>query len=148
MPAPYSADLRERVLAACERGHGSHADIARRFSVAESTVSTWWRVLCESGRRTAQPPGRGPEPRLAGAGEAALVELVEADTDATLDTYAARLDERVGITVSPPVLCRTLKRLGLTRKKRRVAPPSRTGPTSGPNVRRLSPNSPALTRPD
>jgi transposase-like protein len=31
MPRAYSTDLRERVLAACEAGEGSQAEVARRF---------------------------------------------------------------------------------------------------------------------
>jgi transposase-like protein len=38
MPRPYSADLRERALAACERREGSRAGIARRFVVGVSTL--------------------------------------------------------------------------------------------------------------
>jgi transposase-like protein len=41
MPRPYSADLRERVLAACEQGEGTREGIARRFRVAASTVYSW-----------------------------------------------------------------------------------------------------------
>jgi transposase len=39
MARPYLRDLRERVLAAAERGEGSQAGIARRFRVGERTVS-------------------------------------------------------------------------------------------------------------
>ena len=33
MSQPYSADLRERVLVACERGDLRHVEIERRFQV-------------------------------------------------------------------------------------------------------------------
>src|SRR5512147_1876654 len=38
MPRPYSADLHERVLEACERGEGSQEEIARRLKVCSATV--------------------------------------------------------------------------------------------------------------
>jgi transposase len=38
MPQPYSADLRERVLVACERGDLSQVEIARRFQVCPATA--------------------------------------------------------------------------------------------------------------
>ena len=41
MPGAYSADLRERVLLACEHGKLSRARIAKAFRVAESTVYRW-----------------------------------------------------------------------------------------------------------
>ena len=47
MPRPYSADLRERALAACERREGSRAAIARRFVVGVSTLRDWLRQARE-----------------------------------------------------------------------------------------------------
>jgi transposase len=38
MGRPYSTDLRERVLRACEVGTESQATIARRFEISESAV--------------------------------------------------------------------------------------------------------------
>jgi transposase len=38
MPGAYSADLRERVLRACERGGLSRAAVAAMFAVGETTV--------------------------------------------------------------------------------------------------------------
>ncbi|MFL7905525.1 hypothetical protein ACJ41P_30670 [Azospirillum argentinense] len=48
-----------------------------------------------------------------------LRALVREDNDATLAQYRDRLAARTGIALSPAVVCRTLKRLGLARKKRR-----------------------------
>src|ERR687886_2886356 len=64
MPTGYSADLRERVLAACESGAGSRAVIARRFSVCEATVYNWLRQAREEDRRAPKPHAGGPAPRL------------------------------------------------------------------------------------
>src|SRR5689334_17536194 len=36
MGRPYSTDLRERVLRACENGEESQAEIARRFEISEA----------------------------------------------------------------------------------------------------------------
>ena len=62
---PYSADLRERVLVAYERGEGTAAALARRFLVALDTVKNWVRAAESEGRRVAKPLGRGTPPRLA-----------------------------------------------------------------------------------
>lgn len=128
MPLPYSADLRERVLVAYEHGEGTAAALARRFRVALNTVKNWVRAAESEGRRVAKPLGRGPAPRL-GAGEReALRQLVAADNHATLAEYGARLLAQTGISVSRPVLCVTLKRLGLARKKRRSGRANRGAP--------------------
>ena len=47
-----------------------------------------------------------------------LRELVTADNDATLAEYRDQLYERTGIGISPAVLCLTLQRMALPRKKR------------------------------
>ena len=123
MPRAYSADLRERVLAACEAGEGSQA-VARRYRVGERTLSGWLKAAREEGRR-------GPKPRRGGrapvGGEGAvLAELVAERNDATLAEYADRLAARTGVRRSLAAVCRALKALGLVRKKRRSGPPSRT----------------------
>src|ERR687886_1287845 len=135
MPTGYSADLRERVLAACESGAGSRAVIARRFSVCEATVYNWLRQAREEGRRAPKPHAGGPAPRLDAGGLEALRELVAAQNDATLAEYAERLAARTGTRVSRPTLCQTLRRLGLRRKKSRSGRASRSArilPTRAP----------------
>ena len=128
MPRPYSADLRERVLAACERREGTREAIARRFRVAASTVYGWLRLARETGRRTPKPHEGGRPP--VGGEAAVLAELVAERNDATLAEHAARPAERTGIRRSPSALCRALKALGLGRKKRRSGRPSRSARTS------------------
>jgi transposase len=138
MPRPYSVDLRERVLGACERGEASQVEIARRFGVCPATVSNWRRIARVEGRRAAKPHSGGVRPRLDAPALTALRALVAEDNHATLSEYAARLAERTGVRVSDPVLCEALKRLELTRKKRRSGPPSRSGPRSRPSARPIA----------
>jgi transposase len=59
MGRPYSTDVRERVLRACEAGEASQAAIARRFAISESAVGSWLRYLHHEGRREPKPHGRG-----------------------------------------------------------------------------------------
>lgn len=128
MPGSYSADLRERVLRACESGVRP-ATVAKRFQVGLSTVYLWRQQAREEGRRRAKPHTGGPAPLIDAAGEAVLRALVAERNDRTLDEYAEQYEARTGQKVSRPVLCRALRRLGLPRKKRRSAPASRTRPT-------------------
>ncbi len=134
MPRPYSVDLRERVLGACERGEGSQEQIAQRFGVCPATVTNWRRIAREHGRRAPKPHSGGVGPRLDAPALATLRILVGEDNHATLAEYAERLAERTGVRVSHPVLCEALKRLKLTRKKRRSGPPSRSVPRSRPSA--------------
>src|SRR5215211_3411261 len=157
MPRPYSADLRERALVACERREGSRAEVARRFAVGVSTLHDWLRQAREEGRRAAKP-ARGGRPLLGGgearaALEGALAERGDATLaergDATLAELADGLAARTGRRWSPSALCRALKHLGWPRKERRSGPPSRTAPmwpgSVPPGARRSPPA--ASTRP-
>ena len=144
MPRACSTDLRERVLAAYEAGEGSHAAVAGRFRVGGRTLSRGLRAARAEGRRAPQPPRRPRAPL--GGQAAALAELVTDRNDATLAEYADRLAEGTGVRRSVAAVCRALKSLGLTRKKRRSGRPSRiarTSPRHGPDG---APSWPGSTR--
>jgi putative transposase len=127
MPRPYSADLRRAALRACARSDGTRRRIARRYGVAESTLYGWLRQEREEDRRRPKPHAGGRPRAIDGEGEAVLRELVAVDSDGTLAEYAVAFAGRTGRTVSTPMLCKALKRLGLGRKKRRSGLLSRTG---------------------
>ncbi len=135
MPRAYSADLRERVLAAGEDGL-SPAAAAARFRVGERTVYRWRREARHEGRRHAKPHRCGRRPVVAGT-EDVLHDLATgaATSDATLAEQVELYAARTGRKLSPATLCRAFRRLGLTRKKRRSARMSGTGPTSGTSGR-------------
>ena len=116
MPNPYSADLRERVLLADVTGL-SPAVVAARFGVGLSTVYLWRQQARAEGRRCAKPHGGGRARGIDPAGEAILWGLVAERNDRTLDEYRELLAAGGGPQVSQPTLCRTLRRLGLRRKK-------------------------------
>ena len=131
MPKPYSADLRERVLLAGEAGLAP-AMVALRFGVGLSTVYLWRQQARAEGRRCAKPHGGGRARGIDPAGEAIVRALVAERNDRTLDEYRERLAERTGgPRVSRPTLCRTLRRLGLWRKK--DATRQRAGPRRHPS---------------
>ena len=61
MPRPYSTDLRERALLACEEDGCGFTAVARRFRIGVSTLRLWRRQARE-GRRAPLRMGRGPAP--------------------------------------------------------------------------------------
>ena len=128
MPQPYSPDLRERVLVACERGDLPQVEIARRFQVCPATVSNWRRQAREEGRRQSKPHSGGVPARLDASALQVLRQLVAEDNDAMLREYRERLAERTGVTVRLAVICEAIKRRKLRAKKRRSGRPSRIGP--------------------
>jgi transposase len=130
MPRPYSADLRERVLADCEAGLG-RAAAARRYRLGERTVYRWLAEARAEGRREAKPHAGGRRPVVAGT-EDILHELATGPTtsDATLAEQAELYEARTGRRLSPSTLCRAFRRHGLTRKK--DAARRRAGPGGDP----------------
>jgi len=134
MARAYTAELRDRVLRACERGGLSRTRVAALFGVGESTLHRWRQAWRTEGRREAKPHAGGPAPRLDQAALDALKALVAEGNDRTLAEYAAGLAERAGVAASGPTVCRALKKLGLRRKKdaaRRGAGPGGRRPRAG-----------------
>ena len=135
-----SMDLRQRVL-----NHAlthSLRDTAETFKVCLVTVINLKKLYFETGsakprERKKLPPGRHITP----AGELYLQTLVIDDCDATLAELCDRYFEAYRIRVSQATLSTTLRRMGLTRKKKRSATPSGTATGSracGPSTPRTS----------
>jgi len=123
--AAFSMDLRERVVAACDEGMDTRAEIAERFSVSESWVRRLLQRRRETGSIAPRPRGGGQPPAVDDEAAGRLREAVAADSHATLKELAAAS----GVACSTSAVDRALKRLGITRKKSRSGPPSRIGPT-------------------
>lgn len=127
MPKPYSTDLRERVVAAIQSGLKYH-EAAERFAVSVASISRWLSRHRRDETVEPAPFGGHKKPTLA-AHEARVWALVENEPDLTLDAMVERL-ARDDVRTSRTTLHRFLQSLGLTRKKRRSGPPSRTARTS------------------
>ncbi len=109
----YSNDLRERIVAAVQRGEHSLRQIARLFSVSLSCVVR----LLQHQRRTGSvrpKPHPGAPRKLDAAADARLLELVRQQPDATL----AELRDRLGVRCSLMTIARALQRHRITRKKK------------------------------
>jgi transposase len=119
MAAPYSQDLRSRVLMAYEEGK-STKEVAEDLRVSPSWARRVKQRRRESGETTARPMGGK---RFEKIDRARLAELVRAQPDATL----AELRQRLGVVCALSAICTALKKLRLSFKKRRCTPRSRTG---------------------
>jgi transposase len=108
----YSQDLRDRVLAA----EGSVADVGRRFGVSPSYVSRVRMRRDGEGLCTTKARGAPRAPRLTELRQA-LLEQVARAPDQTLAQLCQWAAER-GVQVSKVTMHNSLKRWGLTLKKR------------------------------
>jgi transposase len=110
----YSNDLRERIVAAVERGEYSMRQIAHLFAVSLSCLVRLLQHNRRTGSVQPKPHGGVPTRKLDAAAEARLLELVRAQPDATL----AELRDRLGIPCCLMTIARALKRHQITRKKK------------------------------
>src|SRR5262245_25895886 len=113
---PYSQDLRERILRAMRAGEESQGKIAQRFTVSRSFVERLWQRWRQTGSCAALPHGGGRARSLRPA-EELIRQLVAEDSDITLTTLCARVEQRTGIQISAKTMCLEIQRLRLPRKK-------------------------------
>lgn len=129
----YSEDLRARVLAAVDGGIAVRAAAA----VFRVSVSYIYKALIRR-RRTGEVSAstrRGHRPRKLNASqEAALAAHIEAHPDLTLAALQTWLAGEHAVRLSNGAMWSAVARLGLSFKKRRSAPPSRTDRMSPPGA--------------
>lgn len=93
MGRPYSVDLRERVVAAVEKGGISRRRAAAQFGVGITTVITWVRRCRETGNVAPGKMGGHKPKAIAGEHRAWLLERTK-QKDFTLRGLVAELAER------------------------------------------------------
>jgi transposase len=131
--AAYSMDLRQRVLADCDARMETRA-VATKYRVSESWVRRLKQRRRESGEIAPRPPRNKVQPAWLPYADR-LKELVQEQPDATL----VELQERLGAGLSVPTLCRALRALQLTFKKKSSTRRNKTGRTSPSAVRHGKP---------
>ena len=122
----YSMDLRERVLAAVDRGT-PRKEIVRTLGVSEPTIRRYLRLRRETGSVAPKPLPKRPfsigqnvEHR------GALWKQLEEQEDATLEKHCRLWERKRGVKVSISTMSRAIRRLGWTLKKRVWVPPNET----------------------
>jgi transposase len=122
----YSVDLRKKIVDAIHHVRPK-VEVARVFGVGISSVKRYMKMAQEEG--TLYPKkAPGKKRKLDESGMKLLEEDLRARPTATYEQRVEFLDELLGVRVSKATICRTIKRLGYTRKKDRWA---RVRETSG-----------------
>ena len=121
-----SLDLRERILAAYDEGEGTREDIAKRFRVSLGMVKKLIQQRRHTGDIKAQHHRAGRKPMLVAEHQRQFRTLLTEKPDLTL----RELRELLSLQCSVQAIHVVLVKMGLTYKKRRCAPASKTGPIS------------------
>ena len=133
MSGAYSAGLRGRVSDAVEAG-ASARGAAARFGAGIATAIVRVRRWRATGERTARRQGNPGGSRL-DAHEDCLPGLIEGRRDITLAEMRVRLMEERGVSAGIGTLWRFFDLRGITVKRRRATPASRTERTSARRAR-------------
>lgn len=126
MGKTISLDLRERILAAYDAGEGTREEVARRFRVSLGMVKKLLQQRRRLGDIRPQHHRSGSKPRIGPVHQEQMQRLLAKKPDLTLKELRAA----TGLSCTLPAIHYVLARLGLTYKKRRSGPASRTDPTS------------------
>lgn len=113
-------DLRERIVAAYDRGDGTRQQIAERYEVSLGLVKKLLRQRQRTGDIAPRHCFSGRKPKITLRHQQRLKKLVQDHPDMTLEELRDAL--RVGCT--PQAIHYALLRMDLPLKKRRSVPPS------------------------
>ena len=112
---PYSMDLRERVVAACDAREGTREQIAKRFGVGDRWIRKLLRRRRETDSIAPLPQNPGRKRALNDRQMERLRRLIQKRPDATL----AELKKSLRVEISIAALHRAVRALGFTLKKNR-----------------------------
>ena len=116
MTQSFSADLRERVIAAISDGLSTRK-AAKHFSIGISTAGAWFRRFRDHGETTARKQGQPPGSKL-DEHEAFILGLVEETPDISLVEIGERLLEDCSLSAVPSTVWEFFNKRGITFKKR------------------------------
>jgi transposase len=142
MGRALSRDLRDRVVAAVERGVSCRR-AAERFGSAASAIR-WRQLVLAHGTPAAKSQGGDRRTPKTEDHEAFILEAIEQQPDPTLAELREMLAER-GVSISIAKLWRFFARHGITRKKDR--PRDGAGSSRRPEAPRGMVRGPARSRP-
>ena len=125
MGKPHPMELRSRVVAFVEEGHG-HREAARHFRVSPKFVNDMVILKRASGGLLPQEQGNHAEGKLAPF-SGRIRDRLAVKPDLTLDEISAEMTSVLGLSVHRASVGRWLHRLGLSHKKTLLA--SRTWAT-------------------
>lgn len=113
-------DLRERIVAAYDRGDRTRQQVAERYEVSLGMVKKLLQQRRETGDIAARHRYSGRKPKITVKHQEHLKRLVRKRPDMTLE----ELRDAIEIACTPQAIHYVLKRMGLSLKKRRSVPPN------------------------
>lgn len=121
-----SLDLRRRILKAYDQGRSTREEVAARYEVSLGMVKKLIQQRRHTGDIAPRHHRSGRKPKILASHQRQLRTLLKAKPDLTLEELRGAL----GLECTLPAIHYTLEKMGLSYKKRRSGPASKTGRTS------------------
>ena len=112
---PLSQDLRQRIVAARERGQGT-GEVCKRFGVSRKSVERFWKQHHLTGQCRPRQIGGYRRSRLE-KHDRTLRRWIDAQADLTLSELQRRCREHLKVSIGITALWHRLEQLGLSYKK-------------------------------
>ena len=115
----HPLDLRLRAVKASYQKGMTILKAATLFGLSLAALTRWRKIYRETGSVVGKPAPKGFPPRMGPAELALASQKIQENNDLTLQELSQELSQQLGFPVSLNMVSRTVKRLGLTRKKKR-----------------------------
>lgn len=116
MGSPLAISLRERVIAAVQRGDVPIRSIAEEFQVSPSSIYRWLKKAEDTGNLAALPHQSNHEAHLSAEDMEYIQDFLLVFPNTYLKELVQVIQRHLGKNISQSALCETLQRHGITRK--------------------------------
>lgn len=123
MPAPYSIDIRERVVDAIKEGQQTKPEIAKRFCVSYHFVRSLWIHYQVTGSVEPKQVGGYTLPKVDKIGEKQLEIWINEQPDITLSSLCDKYEAQFNVKMGTSSMDRALGRAGFSFKKKALMIP-------------------------
>jgi transposase len=114
---PYSVDFRQKIIDVWKKEKISIRGLTQRFDVAKSFIHKLLKQHKETGDIRPRRQGGSPPTKLNSEQLIILIEIIEANNDATLEELSDLLYEKTRVKVSRATLGRLTQKLNYSFKK-------------------------------
>ena len=128
MAAPYSLDLREKVVEKYNKGNVTQEEVGNIFQIGISTIKRWLKKYRETGDLNPNYDKQGRPNRINELGLETISKAIEINNTITLEDLSNIYFKKHKVKVGRSVLSRVLAKLNLRRKKLSIYSPEKDNP--------------------
>ena len=120
MPAPYSNDLRQKIINAIEHKNHTISSAAKHFDVSYKFVSNLLNLYQKTGSVQPKKVGGYTKPKVDSIGEEQIKQWLTENPSLTLEELCDKYEQNFQIKIGKSSMDRALKRANITVKKKSV----------------------------